>query len=226
MALKFRTIDGSQNNLEDPSINQANTDFVRVGPANFADGIDAMQPGPNAREISNIVAANNPDTHLDVNGVALSGMMYAWGQFIDHDLDLEKGGTNTADISIPVPAGDTLPAGTVIPLSRVAIDPATGVAGHPAAAINTVTGWLDGSQIYGSDPATAASLRTADGHMKVSAGDNLPIVETSQGPAFAAGDVRAQENPDLAADLICPRTQLSGRSAASGASKLERRQVI
>jgi len=71
--------------------------------------------------------------------------------------------------------------------------------GHPATAINTVTGWLDGSQVYGSDPATAASLRTADGHMKVSAGDNLPIVETSQGPAFAAGDVRAQENPDLTA---------------------------
>jgi peroxidase len=199
MALQFRTIDGSQNNPEDPSINQANTDFVRVAPANFADGFNAMQPGPNAREISNIVVANNPDTHLEVDGVALSGMMYAWGQFVDHDLDLEKGGTNTDDISIPVPAGDALPADTVIPLNRVAIDPDTGGPGHPATAINTVTGWLDGSQVYGSDPATAASLRTADGHMKVSAGNNLPIVDTPQGPAFAAGDVRAQENPDLTA---------------------------
>ena len=35
--------------------------------------------------------------------------------------------------------------------------------------------------------------------MKTSAGDNLPIVDTAQGPAFAAGDVRAQENPDLTA---------------------------
>jgi len=199
MALQFRTIDGSQNNPEDPSINQANTDFVRVAPANFADGFNAMQPGPNAREISNIVVADNPDTHLEVDGVALSGMMYAWGQFVDHDLDLEKGGTNTDDISIPVPAGDALPADTVIPLNRVAIDPDTGVPGHPATAINTVTGWLDGSQVYGSDPATAASLRTADGHMKVSVGNNLPIVDTPQGPAFAAGDVRAQENPDLTA---------------------------
>ncbi|MEA2855246.1 MAG: hypothetical protein QOE02_5276 [Rhodospirillaceae bacterium] len=199
MALQFRTIDGSDNNLSDPALNQVNTDFARVGPANFADGFDAMQAGPNPREISNIVVANGPDTHLEVNGVALSGMMYAWGQFVDHDLDLEKGGTNTADISIPVPAGDTLPEGTIIPLTRVAIDPATGVAGHPATAVNTVTGWLDGSQVYGSDAATAASLRTADGHMKVSAGDNLPIVMTAQGPAFAAGDVRAQENPDLTA---------------------------
>jgi peroxidase len=199
MALRFRSIDGSDNNLANPTMNQTDTDFARVGPANFADGVDAMQPGPNPREISNIVVANGPETHLVVDGVALSGMMYAWGQFVDHDLDLEMGGTNTADISIPVPAGDTLGDGTIIPLTRVAIDPATGVAGHPAAAINTVTGWLDGSQVYGSDAATAASLRTADGHMKVSAGDNLPIVMTAQGPAFAAGDVRAQENPDLTA---------------------------
>ena len=87
MALQFRSIDGSDNNLSDPALNQANTDFARVGPANFADGFDAMQPGPNPREISNIVVANGPDTHLEVNGVALSGMMYAWGQFVDHDLD-------------------------------------------------------------------------------------------------------------------------------------------
>src|SRR5204863_8552126 len=99
-----------------------------------------------------------------------------------------------------VPANDQLLAhGSLIPVMRVAIDPATGVAGHPAAAINTVTGWLDGSQIYGSDRVMAASLRTTDGHMKMSAGDNLPVIDTAQGDAFAAGDVRAQENPDLTA---------------------------
>jgi peroxidase len=201
--LDFRSIDGSNNNLADPTLNQANTDFARVGPANFADGFNEMTPGPNPRTISNIVVAQE-DTgedgpHLmDDNGVALSGMMYAWGQFIDHDLDLQKSDT-TKDISIPVPAGDPFLTASSIPLTRAAIDPATGVPGHPATAINTVTGWMDGSQIYGSNAATAASLRTADGHMKMSEGDNLPIVDTPQGPAFAAGDVRAQENPDLTA---------------------------
>ena len=204
MALQFRTIDGSNNNPADPSMNQADTDFARVGPANFSDGVYAMTPGPNPREISNIVVAQadsgEDGPHLmDDSGVALSGMMYAWGQFIDHDLDLEKQGTTT-NISITVPADDEfLVPGSTIPLTRVAIDPATGVAGHPATAINTITGWLDGSQIYGSDAATAASLRTADGHMKMSVGNNLPLVDTAQGTAFAAGDVRAQENPDLTA---------------------------
>ena len=207
MALRFRSIDGSNNNRADPTLNQADTDFARLGPANFVDGVYEMTPGPNPREISNIVVAqtdigdDEEGPHLvDDLGVALSGMMYAWGQFIDHDLDLQKEGTGTNDISIKVPADDEfLPPGSMIPLTRVAIDPATGVTGSPAAAINTVTGWLDGSQIYGSDAATAASLRTADGHMKVSAGDNLPIVKTEHGNVFAAGDVRAQENPDLTA---------------------------
>ena len=198
----FRTIDGSNNNLSDPTMNQTGTDFARVGPANFADGVSAMTSGPNPRDISNIVVAQantgEDGPHLiDDNGVALSGMMYAWGQFVDHDLDLEKGATTT-DISITVPANDEfLPPGSTIPLTRVAIDPATGVPGHPATAINTITGWLDGSQVYGSDAATAASLRTADGHMKTSAGDNLPI--DPQSGMFMAGDVRAQENPDLTA---------------------------
>ena len=35
--------------------------------------------------ISNVVVAGNGDLP---NPEGLSGMMYAWGQFIDHDLDL------------------------------------------------------------------------------------------------------------------------------------------
>jgi peroxidase len=198
--VQYRTADGSGNNLSDSKLNAVDTDFARIGPANFADGFDKMQPGPNPREISDIVVAGGPkDGALEVNGQELSGMMYAWGQFIDHDLDLEQTTPAGSDISIPLPKNDGLPAGTTIPLTRVTIDPKTGKPGHPATAINTVTGWLDGSMVYGSDAATASSLRLPDGHLKTSAGDNLPIVSTAQGPAFAAGDARAQENPDLTA---------------------------
>ena len=86
-----------------------------------------MQPGPNPREISDIVVAGGPkDGALEVNGQELSGMMYAWGQFIDHDLDLEQTTPTGSDISISVPKNDSLPAGTTIPLTRVTIDPETG----------------------------------------------------------------------------------------------------
>jgi peroxidase len=190
--VQFRSVDGSGNSLSHPAFNEAGTDFTRDGPAHFADGVDAMVSGPNPRTISNVVVAGDGDL---VNPEGLSGMMYAWGQFVDHDLDLANA-DGTTNIGITVPADDpVLPPGSTIPLTRVNIDPATGHDGKPATAINSVTGWLDASMVYGSDQATATSLRTADGHMKTSAGDNLPIVNGM----FAAGDARAQENPDLTA---------------------------
>jgi len=64
--LDFRTVDGSNNNLADPAMNQADTDFARVGPAHFADGFNEMTPGPNPREISNIVVAQ-ADTGEDAH---------------------------------------------------------------------------------------------------------------------------------------------------------------
>src|SRR5262249_50116391 len=126
---------------------------------------------------------------------------------VDHDLDLEKVTGAAGDATIKLSGPDaSLPGVTEIPLSRADIDPATGNAAHPGAAINTISGWMDASQIYGSDQATADSLRTADGHMKTSAGDLLPTIQAPN-PAnpsemvnmFNAGDVRAQENPDLTA---------------------------
>ena len=188
----YRSIDGSGNNLAHGNMNAAGADFVRIGPANFADGVDSMFTNlPNARDISNIVVAGHGD---DANPEGLSGMMYAWGQFVDHDLDLAKSDGKT-HIDITIPQGDPTLSATSISMTRTVIDPTTGVAGKAATAVNSITGWLDGSQVYGSDATTAASLRTADGHMLTSAGNNLPIVNG----AFAAGDVRVQENPDLTA---------------------------
>jgi len=193
-AMNFRTIDGSNNNSGNPGYNATNSDFARIGPANFADGISTLVAGPNPRMISNVVVGQGDAEAADPGG--LSGMMYAWGQFIDHDLDLAPSG-GTSDISITVPAGDpNFPAGSTIPLTRAITDPHTGAGtGTPATAVNAITGWLDGSMVYGSDSTTAAGLRLPDGHMATSAGNNLPITNG----AFAAGDVRAQENPDLTA---------------------------
>ena len=190
--LQFRSIDGSGNNLSQPDLNAAGTDFARVGPAHFEDGFVTPVDGPNPREISNIVVAGQGDL---ANAEGLSGMMYAWGQFIDHDLDLSMS-DGTSHIDITIPQGDqTFPPGSTIPLTRAVIDPNTGTQGHPATAVNSISSWLDASMVYGSDQATADGLRMADGHMKTSDGNNLPIIDGM----FAAGDVRAAENPDLTA---------------------------
>jgi peroxidase len=87
--------------------------------------------------------------------------MSAFGQFIDHDIDLNMDQTAAANgsntLSMTVPAGDpSLPPGSLISIVRGVVDPATG------AAVNSVTQYLDLPQVYGSDAATAASLRNAD----------------------------------------------------------------
>jgi hypothetical protein len=37
--MQYRTIDGSSNNISNPMLDSAGTDFARIGPAHFADGI-------------------------------------------------------------------------------------------------------------------------------------------------------------------------------------------
>mgnify|MGYP006274932531 CR=1 FL=1 len=186
-----RSVDGSGNNPNRATLNATGSTFGRIGPARFSDGAWAMVNNlPNARTISNLVVAGQG---VKANQEGLSGMMYAWGQFIDHDLTLTLSDESTS-IAIPVPAGDPQLSGS-IPMTRAIIDPLTGVAGKPAAAVNHVSGWLDGSMVYGSDASTAAALRSSDGSLLTSPGGNLPLLNGS----FQAGDIRAQENPDLTA---------------------------
>ncbi|MGI9125910.1 MAG: peroxidase family protein, partial [Mycobacterium sp.] len=189
--LTYRSIDGSGNNLLNTDLNATGVDFRRIGPAHFSDGVSALRTDlPNTRTVSNLVVAGNAETP---NAEGLSGMMYAWGQFIDHDINLTLS-DNVNHIDIAVPAGDSTLSGS-ISMTRSVIDPLTGVAGKPASTTNNVTGWIDGSMVYGSDATTATSLRGTGGHLLTSAGNNLPIVDG----AYLAGDIRVQETPDLTA---------------------------
>ena len=184
------SIDGSGNNPTDSTLGAAGTDEARIAPANFAPGTtDTPVDGTNPRVISNVIFANDQNAN-DPGG--RSAYMYAFGQFVDHDIDLNMDQTPAADgsntLSMTVPADDSsLPPGSQISIVRGQTDPTTGNA------VNSVTQYLDLSQVYGSDPTTAASLRNDDGTLKTSDGGNLPIVDGQ----YTGGDVRAAENPDL-----------------------------
>jgi peroxidase len=186
------SIDGTGNNLADPTLGGAGTDETRIAAAHFAPGTtDTPVNGPDPRVISNALFANDQDLN-DPGG--RSAYTYAFGQFIDHDLDMNPDQTPAADgsntLQIVVPPGDAFfTPGSTINILRGQIDPANGNA------INAVTSFLDLSQVYGSDAATAASLRNADGTLKTQDG-GLPIGPDGQ---FMAGDVRVGENPDLTA---------------------------
>jgi peroxidase len=215
-AAAVESIDGTGNNVQHTLWGSTNTDLLRIAAAAYADGIStpAGANRPDARAVSNAVMAQA--AYVDIlNNRDLSAFVYAWGQFIDHDLDLTPGGTTAFNIAVPAgdPSFDPASTGTaVISLNRSITDPATGTSkSNPAQQVNTITAYLDGSMIYGSDAVRAAALRTfSDGLLKTSAGDLLPLNTAGLPNAndaqifpdsqlFLAGDVRANENVELTA---------------------------
>ena len=68
--------------------------------------------------------------------------------------------------------------------------------------INTTAGYLDLSQLYGSDETTAASLRRPDGTLKTSYNGTALPLRIVNGSILYSGDPRVMENPELTAVTI------------------------
>lgn len=217
IAAEFRSYDGANNNLNNPSQGAANTRVIRFGyDADYPDGIgdviaDAAKPNP--RDVSNRALAQ---TLSIPNARGLSDWSVHWGQFLTHDVSLVDNGAHydalstgaTGDFNIPI----TDPADPLGPhpiaFHRSAFDPATGngdiivtprgTIPIPRSQINSNTSYIDASHVYGSDQATADSLRTfTGGKLLTSAGGLLPMLDA--GGRFVAGDTRVNENVGLTA---------------------------
>ena len=93
---QFRTIDGTCNNLLTPLLGASNTEFRRLKPAQYEDGISvpvghAQQvngnqfgpPWPSARRVSRTIIKD-----ITRSSRVLTHIFMLWGQFVDHDLDL------------------------------------------------------------------------------------------------------------------------------------------
>ncbi len=214
----YRSYDGSGNNLTNPNWGAAGTILPRMAPAAYDDGFASPRGTndptlPNPRLISNSVVAQPimmPNTHK------MTDWVFQWGQFVDHDLDLTNLATPTESFNIPIPAGDPIfdvgNTGTqIMSFQRSEYSPLTGTGvGNPREQINSITSYLDGSQVYGSDETRAMTLRTlSGGRLKSSAGNLLPLntfglPNGTGGPAdptqfYVAGDVRANEQVGLTA---------------------------
>jgi peroxidase len=192
---EFRPIGGSGNNLRHPGSDPVpGSPELALAPLNFGPGgDDALIDGPNPRLISNVIAGGTGayGDNAESDDPVYSAWMYVFGQFVDHDIDLESTPETTAAINIVVPDDDPyFTPGTVIAMTRDDRSAATNTI------INTVAGYLDLSQLYGSTTDDAASLRNPDGTLQSSdGGQALPVIDDQ----FVTGDVRVMENPELTA---------------------------
>src|SRR5262245_61975364 len=105
----FRSIDGTGNNIAHDTWGSAGVAVLRTAPAAYDDGISSPVVGsptrPSPRVISNTIVAQTTAERV-ISDRLMSAMIYGWGQFLDHDLDLTTNASrsdpaNVFDIQVP-----------------------------------------------------------------------------------------------------------------------------
>ncbi|XP_066921652.1 eosinophil peroxidase-like [Clytia hemisphaerica] len=214
----YRTIDGTCNNLKKPKYGATNTKLRRIIPAKYDDGVDLprghhqasdYEKLPTAHQVSHSVfKAVNSQVKNDKN---VSVLFMTFGQFLDHDLSVSPHEEcNVTDCS-----QDNTKKYPCMPIKFDKHKPdCFGFARSKPACksdekehriqLNELTAFLDLSQVYGSDDATATKVRKNDGsgELKVDHAGLLPIDRVAskkpgcRNPAGCpiVGDKRGDEN--------------------------------
>ncbi|KAI5632061.1 peroxidase domain-containing protein [Phthorimaea operculella] len=176
---KYRSIDGSCNNLQHPlSWGVSHTPFRRVLPADYGDGISSPRQGidgaplPSARDVS--VTVHRPSYAHDSQ---FTVMLAVWGQFVDHDITataLSKG-ENSSSLSCCDPNQPPHPMCFPVRLDKedpfyqeynltcmefVRSAPAPTCHFGPRQQMNQATAFIDGSTVYGFAENRTNRLRT------------------------------------------------------------------
>jgi len=201
----LRTLDGSGNNLQHSTWGTAGTFYSRVAAPNYADGVGAMVGGPPARYISNRVFNDVGQNVFSENEITQWG--WAWGQFIDHDIGLRD---ETPAENAPIQFNQRDPLEQFSnETGRMDFARTPGV-GSPRQQVNTLSSFIDASQVYGVTAGRDTWLR--QGAQLLLPGGYLPLAGARGNVAAAppmdlmgrltgqpqnavvAGDVRANEN--------------------------------
>ncbi|XP_077546699.1 peroxidase-like [Haemaphysalis longicornis] len=237
----FREADGSCNNLDHPDWGAAYSCMRRLLPPRYADGVSAPRISetggslPNPRMVSTTV-------HVDLDRPSrdTTHMLMQWGQFLDHDFALSPISSVPGEIvdlgnpndvidccsaetrssprcfSFDIPPTDhffgkygehcmNFPRSARCPLCSLG----------PRQQMDSLTSFIDGSQVYGSSLDDSLKLRTlqGDGRLKFDVGRRGDmILPASFHPredkcsrpelgdlCFRAGDERVNEQPGLTA---------------------------
>lgn len=188
---KYRTYDGSCNNLRHTAWGKSNTPYTRLLPPDYEDGVSEIRktgvtsvvlPNPRTVSLASVRWSEKSDSKTSV-------MLMQWGQFIDHDLSLAATtpmltpqGTNIdccnrkllsdpkfkhpACISVLLPDDDPFYARFNVGcmnLVRNAPSPPIGCRLRAREQLNQLSHFIDGSMIYGNDEQQALGLRQFQG---------------------------------------------------------------
>ncbi|CAL4123854.1 unnamed protein product [Meganyctiphanes norvegica] len=189
---RYRTMDGSCNNLRNKEWGMAGTAFERILPADYNDGVDSPRsshsatPLPSPRAISSriTVQGGNPYENYTM-------LIMQWGQFLDHDIThtpITKGSGRTditccfrgqlrpdnerhsACLPIDIPPNDSFYSQheqrcMEFVRSFPAVRPACNFG--PREQMNQISSFIDSSNVYGTNEKEAKELRSfSSGELK------------------------------------------------------------
>ncbi|XP_055459664.1 dual oxidase 2 isoform X2 [Psammomys obesus] len=170
--------DGWFNNLKYHRLGAAGSRLQRLLPANYADGVyQALEEPllPNPRRLSDAVTQGRAGLASLHNRTVL-GVFFGYHVLSDL-VSVEKPGCPAEFLNIHIPRGDPVfdpdkRGNVVLPVQRSRWDPKTGQSpSNPRDLTNQVTGWLDGSAIYGSSHSWSDALRNFSGGQLASGPD-------------------------------------------------------
>jgi hypothetical protein len=167
-----RTSDGTYNDVGCPRMGSAGIRFGRNVPLKetYPDTDNLMNPNPRRVSLELLTRTEfQPVPFLNV-------LAAAWIQFQVHDWFVHRKGAWTSTHDIPVEAGDTWHERPMRVPKTPAEPPKVAGSTKPPAYINENTHWWDGSQVYGSSPATQSALRAGrDGKVIVTPDGRLGV---------------------------------------------------
>ncbi|NXH16687.1 PERM Myeloperoxidase, partial [Bucco capensis] len=239
----YRSITGECNNRRNPSLGASNRPHVRWLPAEYEDGVSVPHgwtegkrfsgfPFPLVRQVSNEIVRFPPEQlRLDQQR---SLMFMLWGQFVDHDLDFtpqtpatvtfrDKVNCRTSCAKqapcfpIKIPPNDPRIKSTEDCLPFIRSAPACSGGRAIRDQINSLTSFLDGSMVYGSEVPLATRLRNQSSQLGLLAVNQnfsdrgraympfnsaqkdpcLIVSKEAKIPCFLAGESRANEMLEL-----------------------------
>ncbi|MEU5872442.1 peroxidase family protein [Glycomyces sp. NPDC047369] len=221
--------DGAGNNEAHPDWGAAGSAYQRLADPAYADGIAAMQEGPDPRYVSNRVFA---DDHVNLfSERGLSQWNWAWGQFVVHNIALREtvphDDPDAEAVAVPFDNADPLEEFTndaeSLPFVRSAAAEGTGT-DSTREQVDLLPSYLGGFEVYGTEDRLDWLLEgEADGDLSDNAasfmldGGYLPTADfrgdAATAPymdasgrltgtpeaAMVTGDTRANQSPSLLA---------------------------
>jgi hypothetical protein len=163
---EIQSLDGSRNNVANPTWGQANTNYTRQAPARYADGVGRQIAGPNARYISNRIFNDRNQNLFSERGVSQWG--FVWGQFMDHTFGLRRApgvgdSPDPSSANIDFDPNDPIEEFTNtlgnIPFTRSSFAAGTGTNGVPREQINTESSFIDAFAVYSGNTDRLEWLR-------------------------------------------------------------------